>query len=128
MKTFGRDSDWREVAAGYRVYLYSIGELKGAKVEGEPVSPGFSPERVAEVLAEGGELTRYELLHCRVRYFSDGAVLGTQAFVDEVFAEFRRFFGRTRWSGARPMRGGGWGGLCTLRALRKAPICLPATG
>jgi hypothetical protein len=32
-----------------------------------------------------GKLTRWEILRCRVRYFCDGAVLGTKDFVNGIF-------------------------------------------
>jgi hypothetical protein len=44
------------------------------------------------------------LLRSRVREFSEGLVLGSQAFVDEVFQANRRFFGENRKEGARRMR------------------------
>jgi putative transposase len=45
------------------------------------------------------------MLRCRVRYFSDGAVLGSREFVDGVFMACRERFGKTRTSGARKLRG-----------------------
>ena len=36
------------------------------------------------------------MLRCRVRYFADGAVLGTKAFVEEVFQAERSRFGPQR--------------------------------
>jgi hypothetical protein len=41
----------------------------------------------------------------RVRYFSDGVVLGSRNYVNGVFAEFRDRFGPRRKTGARPLRG-----------------------
>jgi hypothetical protein len=42
---------------------------------------------------------------CRVRYFADGAVLGSKTFVNDVFKECREYFGKRRQSGARKPRG-----------------------
>jgi hypothetical protein len=70
------------------------------------------------VVDEGGRLSKQELLQCRVRYLSDGVVLGTRSFVEEVFAKHRDQFGIKRKSGARAMKYGDWGGLCTMRDLR----------
>jgi hypothetical protein len=42
-----------------------------------------------------------ELVRVRVREFSEGLVMGSQAFVDEVFQANRRFFGEKRKEGAR---------------------------
>ena len=36
-----------------------------------------------EVLAKGGKLSQADYLRCKVRYFSDGAVLGGKNFVEE---------------------------------------------
>ena len=46
------------------------------------------------------------LLH-RVRYFTDGAVIGSKGFVNEAFAGARERSGSRRKDGARKMRGGG---------------------
>ncbi len=42
-----------------------------------------------------GELSRGKMLRCRVRYFTDGAVIGSRVFVNEAFANTRDRFGRT---------------------------------
>ena len=60
-----------------------------------------------------------QIIRHRVRYFADGAVLGSQMFVDEVFASCRQRLGRKRRTGARSMRGADWQGLCVLRDLRE---------
>ena len=67
------------------------------------------------------------MLEEKVRYFVDGAVVGSRAFVDKVFqAQPAEKRGR-RKSGARKMRGGEWGadGLFALRDLRKDVIVKP---
>ena len=45
------------------------------------------------------------MLRMRIRYFTDGAVIGGRAFVDEAFVRSRPRFGPKRKSGARKMRG-----------------------
>jgi len=45
------------------------------------------------------------VLRLRVRYFTDGVVLGTRNYVNEVFVEYRDRFGPRRKSGARKLRG-----------------------
>jgi hypothetical protein len=42
---------------------------------------------------------------CRVRYFADGAVIGSKSFVNEVFQGSRAYFGERRQTGARKPRG-----------------------
>ena len=71
------------------------------------------------MLEEGGELPVAAALRCRVRYFADGAVLGSKEFVESIFLEYRDQFGRRRRSGARKMKGSDWEGLTVLRDLRR---------
>ena len=93
-------------------------QAKGRGPQGHPIRQGFTPEEVKKVLAEGGRLPMHELLRCRVRYFSDGLALGSAAFLEQIFQRYRGHFGPKRQSGARPMRHGDWGELCTMRSLR----------
>jgi hypothetical protein len=60
-----------------------------------------------------------EYLRCRVRYFCDGAVLGSREFVEEIFRGYRERFGPRRKTGARRMRGLAEEALYALRDLRK---------
>ena len=62
------------------------------------------------------------MLRYRVRYFTDGAVLGSREFVDGVFRSCRDRFGGKRKSGARKLRGNAAaaaGVLWTVRDLKK---------
>ena len=127
MSGLGGTMGWREASRGYRQFLYVSGEARGLKPDGKPMKPGFQPEKVQEVLEAGGELSVPQVLRCRVRYFTDGVVLGTQGYVDEVFRRFRLRFSEKRQTGARPMKGG-FPGLFTARRLRLDVITLPATG
>jgi hypothetical protein len=120
--TGGDQFSWTEAQTVYRQRLYIQGRQKGVDPEGRPIRQGFSPEAVAAVVESGGTLPLHEVLRCRVRYFSDGLVLGSRAFVDGVFARYRCHFGAKRQSGARAMRFGEWQKLCTLRDLRLSPI------
>jgi putative transposase len=62
-----------------------------------------------------------ELVRLRVRYFSDGLVLGSQEFVEGIFAENRSRFGPKRKTGARRLKGAD-GALYSMRDLRKNSI------
>ncbi len=59
-----------------------------------------------------------QVLRLRIRHMSDGVALGSRAFVEEVFIEYRERFGAKRRSGARVIRGVPLGGLMALRDLR----------
>jgi len=62
-------------------------------------------------------LSESRMLRCRVRYFTDGLVLGTKEFVDGVFRLTRKGFGERRKSGARRLACAETA-LRTMRALR----------
>jgi putative transposase len=47
------------------------------------------------------------MLRCRVRCFTDGAVIGSKAFVNEAFVAARERFTERRKDGARRMKGNG---------------------
>ncbi|NCQ36002.1 hypothetical protein GW813_13210 [bacterium] len=62
-----------------------------------------------------------KMLRCRVRYFTDGAEIGSKGFVNDAFAAARDRFTDRRKDGARRMRGSGAaaaGVLWTVRDLR----------
>jgi len=109
---------WSEVAGRYRQLLYVKGETRGVKVAGNPIRPGFSMEAVEQVVALKGKLPMNELLRCRVRYFTDGVIFGSRAFVEDAFRRHREHFSFKREEGARSMTGGDWGDLFTARKLR----------
>jgi putative transposase len=94
-------------------------------------------ERVTQVVKKGikagkvvAEMDRLEksrdvalrqMLRWRVRYFTDGAVVGSRSFVEGLFDQCRGRFGPKRKSGARKMRGRASGAaelLWTARDLR----------
>ena len=112
--------NWRELAASYRVHLFGHGERRlGNAQSGHGSKPGFSTEKVVQVVEhERGHVPLHELMRCRIRYFTDGAVIGRAEFVDGVIESQRERFGKQRKTGARKMRGANWGGLTTLRELR----------
>jgi len=95
----------RAVLERHRALLYGRGEARGVAEEGGALKKGFTREEARQVVAEGGRLPGSVYLRCRVRYFTDGAVIGNRAFVNEVFGALRERFGPRRKTGARLMRG-----------------------
>ena len=105
---------------------------EGSETLGDSKSPGFG--HVAEILdgeAKGGalgalgDLGLAKMLRCRVRYFTDGVVIGSRDFVNEAFASARERFGIKRKDGARKMRGNAKaaaGVLWSARNLRKGVV------
>jgi len=117
--------DWKRTQARYRLFLYAEGVACDANEAGEGARRGFSEADVEEVVIACGAMSIPEILRHRVRYFCDGAVLGTVEFVNAVFERERSENGRfseKRRSGARQLRGAEWGELRVARDLRKDVI------
>ena len=72
-------------------------------------------------LAEKGKLSPAELVRLRVRYFTDGVVLCSKAFVDGIFEAQLNRFGPKRKDGARRMMESD-APFYTLRHLRIKPL------
>jgi REP element-mobilizing transposase RayT len=103
---------WPEVSRFYRRMMgIELGKKPGhTRVE----KTGQQVTKTAEELLQSEDnetvlkdLSVTKMLHCRVRYFSDGAVIGSRAFVDGIFRETRERFGPKRKDGARKLRGAG---------------------
>lgn len=62
-------------------------------------------EKALEVLAAGGRLSKADFIRCRVRYFTDGAAIGTKGFVEGIFHHCRAWFSEKRKDGARLVKG-----------------------
>jgi hypothetical protein len=105
----GTERGWAQggLAKEYRAIL--LGKGKEVVVGGEVKRKGMRKERVEQELAEleagKWDLRISEVIRRRVRYFSDGAVIGGRGFVEEVFRGCREYFGAKRRSGARKPRG-----------------------
>ena len=105
---------WKEIS---RIYRRAMGLALGRKSGRAEVDSRRRSQTTAtnteEALAgkENGtvlpDLGIAAMLLHRVRYFTDGAVIGGRAFVNEAFAAARERFGPRRISGARKLRGGG---------------------
>ncbi|MEP2775690.1 MAG: hypothetical protein ABJQ29_04425 [Luteolibacter sp.] len=52
------------------------------------------------------ELSMAKMLRCWVRYFTDGAVIGSKVFVNDALMASRELFSGRRKDGARKMEGG----------------------
>ena len=116
----GKMKNWERLGRHYRHLLYQRGVKEPERNRG-----GIDAERVETVIANGGRLTMREALHCRIRYFSDGMILGSRVFVDETFHRYRGNFGVKRQTGARKMQSVSWNGLFTARRLQRSPVTPP---
>ncbi|MEM1085995.1 MAG: transposase [Verrucomicrobiota bacterium] len=104
-------------AQWYRCWLFGEG-TEVEKSAWKSGRKGISRQKVKRVLKEGGQLSRSELLRCRVRYFSDGIAIGSENYVEGVFKECREHFGAKRKDGARKLREAAALGVFSLRSLQ----------
>ncbi len=117
---------WKDVSRIYRRTMgLALGRKSGrAEVEKGVVRPQMNTAEALNAKDNGTVLTDLKMaamLRCRVRYFTDGAVIGSKEFVNEAFAGARERFTAKRKDGARRMKGSGMpaaGVLWSVRDLR----------
>jgi hypothetical protein len=119
-----------EALAAHRVFIFEEGGAEREDAHTQPLTPTLSPQAgrgrtraktrkgidAKKVWAErqrGGRLPLAVMLRLRVRYLTDGAVIGSKEFVEKITGS-----GGDKKPG-KPMRFGEWGGLHTLRNLRR---------
>ena len=117
---------WREVSRLYRRLMGLALGMKPGRAEVSEAAKGLgqTTKNTAEMLESNDnetvlkDLGMAKMLHCRIRYFTDGAVIGSKEFVNEAFASGRDRFGPKRKDGARAMKGSGSGGKGVLWSVR----------
>jgi REP element-mobilizing transposase RayT len=118
---------WAEVSRLYRRLMGLALERKSGKAEVVSNRRSRTAATAMETLEAKDndtvlpDLKLAAMLRCRVRYFTDGAVIGSKAFVNEVFVAARERFTAKRKDGARRLRGNGKaaaGVLWSVRDLR----------
>ena len=114
MRAFLPPGTWKVQMAEYRKYLYGT-----AWHPNQAQKRALSPKEIAKVMKARGKLSVAQALRVRVRYFSDGAVIGTRQFVEDYWRKYLKKPGSKRQSGARKMKGAEWGELRVLRDLQK---------
>jgi len=122
---------WEEVSRLYRRLMgLAIGKKPGRTDSQRPTDATVT-QNTAELLeSEDNEtalkdLGMAKMLRCRIRYFTDGAVIGSKEFVNDAFASARDRFGPKRKDGARKLKGEGAAAgemLWSLRDLRKGIV------
>ncbi|TVP78273.1 MAG: transposase [Puniceicoccaceae bacterium] len=99
--------------SAHRMLLFGKGAAPGRGLS-------FDREKALQVLEqEQGELSRSDALHCRVRYFSDGAILGSREFVASFVDAWQKQMQRKYPPKVHSMRGSDWGGLAVIQGLRQ---------
>ena len=118
---------WAEVSRIYRRAMgFALGRNSGRAEVGSGIQNPNLNRAEALAAADNGtvlpDIGIAKMLFRRVRYFTDGAVIGSKAFVNEAFASSRERFPAKRKDGARRMKGSGSpaaGVLWSLRDLKK---------
>jgi putative transposase len=101
---------WKDVSRIYRRAMgLALGRESGrAEVEKGVARVQLNTAEALEAKDNGTvlpDLAMAAMLRCRVRYFTDGAVIGSKAFVNEAFAGARERFSPRRKDGARKLKG-----------------------
>ena len=105
----GVAKEYRRILVAEGMAQSEVREASGAKQK-VTIRKGIDREKATkelERLAEekARDLRISKVVRCRVRYFTDGAVIGSKSFVDNVFQSSRERFGPKRKDGARKPRG-----------------------
>ena len=115
----GTHATWRSVSTTYRRVLYCNW---ASAAPGKGGSGGIiSYKHWKREMDRGARLPVAAAVRCRVRYFTDGGVIGSREYVQNIFESFRAQFGSTRRSGPRGMKRSSpkeKDGLTVLRDLR----------
>ncbi len=88
-----KPESWRTVQAEYRRLLYGVGEATW-------VRQGFTRDEVSDVEAQKGELPKSAVLRSRIRYLSEGLIVGSRSFIDSWLPGNRWRFGERSLSGS----------------------------
>ena len=82
--------------------------------------PEMTRERALKILdEENGELPKAAILRCRVRYFTDGVILGSAEFVRGFTGARQIEVGRKYPPKVHTLRGSDWGDLAVIQGLRR---------
>ncbi len=113
------ESDWYSALNAYRLVLFGKGGQSKALDK-----QSVDSRKVDAVLSGKAKFTRLELLRCRCRYFTDGLIIGSKAFVEDYYNKNFQHLSESRPSGSRKMRGVEMDELMVFRDLRKTVISL----
>jgi putative transposase len=123
----GRDVTATEALRLYRLWIFGEGQVGGVEGPGsEPIRAGFSREQVETVIAQQGRLPWSEFVRCRVRYFTDGAAIGSKDWIQGVLAEHQARFDYKRERSPCAVRQMSGEALFGAKPLRKGAVFIAA--
>ena len=96
---------YRKLLTGHAAERLAESVGRDGKMDRKITRKGISRRTAEDADRNAGDLPFAKMLRCRIRYFTDGAVIGSRMFVDEAFVRSRSRCGPKRKSGARRMRG-----------------------
>jgi putative transposase len=110
-------ANWQRAQSSYRQTLFGKGSAPKENKR------RLSAMDLKRVVSSQGKLPLSTVLLCRIRYFSDGAVLGSKEYVQAQLQGYRAKTGRRERTKPRPLLPiTEWGDLTTLRGLRRSPF------
>ena len=111
------DSSWRDARREYRKLLFQTGTSTSK------VSAVIDVQLAQKVLLQQqGEIPLAELLRCRIRYFTDGGILGSRRFVQEQFGRSRQIVAPSQSERGYRLRVVAAEQIWALRNLRLRPV------
>ena len=113
----GTESSWRDARREYRKLLFQTGTAAskaGAVIDVELAQKVLQQQQ--------SEIPLAELLRCRIRYFTDGGILGSRAFVQEQFARCRQIRSPSQSDRGYRLRVIAGDQIWALRNLRLRPV------
>ena len=108
---------WTELSCQYRIHLFVVGS--SSRADKPPAFDSATLQKVVE--QQGGELPFPQSFLCRTKYFSDGVILGSQAFVESHIQRLKKKFGFKRPRTAKPVTDLGSKNLWVFRGPRVRP-------
>lgn len=119
-RVFCSRNAWKDLLPGYNLILYGMGEHSKGAVGKD--AGRIDSGKAVRVLDSGGRWPLWLVLRKRVRYFSEGAALGSRAFLEGLGQRWNEQCGRHRTRHAHKMAVGDWGELRAYRNLKKRPV------
>ncbi len=113
MKAVYEKNDWKKALEAYRELLFGKGAV-AQKIGQRTVDDNVSKA----VLDKQGKLSTPELLRCRVKYFTEGAIIGSKVFIQNCYEQNLEKSNSKRFFSPKEMHGGDWGILKVFRMPR----------